>query len=361
MCNACQTATATGNDIAANPFVSKMLGIMNSAGLALMISLGHRSGLFDALGDSLPVTSLQLAEKANLNERYVREWLGAMTTGGIVTYDAALGTYLLPPDHAAFLTRASVPQNLASGTQWIPLLASVEDQVLESFRNGGGVPYSSYRRFNEVMAEESLQTVVMGLKKHILPLLPEVQEALTQGIDVLDVGCGAGQALLEMAAMYPQSRFTGYEFSEEAVVSGQKLAESRGLTNATFAVRDISELDGSEQFDFITSFDVIHDQAKPDEVLASIRRTLRSGGTYLMQDIRSSSKLEKNMDHLIGPYLYTVSCMHCMTVSLALGGAGLGTMWGEEKAREMLAEAGFDIQSVSQLPHDIVNNYYICR
>src|SRR5690606_3222684 len=109
--------------------------------------------------------------------------------------------------------------------------------------------------------------------------------------------------------------------------------------------------------DLVTAFDAIHDQARPAAVLANIRRALRPGGVFLMQDIRASSHLERNKDHPLGPYLYTISTMHCMSVSLATGGEGLGTVWGEEKALEMLREAGFARVELHRLPHDIMNNY----
>jgi 2-polyprenyl-3-methyl-5-hydroxy-6-metoxy-1,4-benzoquinol methylase len=116
-----------------------------------------------------------------------------------------------------------------------------------------------------------------------------------------------------------------------------------------------------ERYDLITTFDVIHDQAKPVAVLAGLAAAFRPDGVYLMQDIAGSSYVDKNLDHPLGPFTYTISTMHCMTVSLAQGGAGLGAMWGEEKAREMLAEAGFGSVEVKQLPHDFINNYYTAR
>jgi SAM-dependent methyltransferase len=118
-------------------------------------------------------------------------------------------------------------------------------------------------------------------------------------------------------------------------------------------------MDRIGDFDLITAFDAIHDQAEPRKVLRGIADALRPDGTFLMQDIAASSHLHKNMEHPIGPFLYTISCMHCMTVSLALDGEGLGTMWGEEKALELLAEAGFTKVRVEQLSHDIQNSYYI--
>jgi 2-polyprenyl-3-methyl-5-hydroxy-6-metoxy-1,4-benzoquinol methylase len=132
-----------------------------------------------------------------------------------------------------------------------------------------------------------------------------------------------------------------------------------GLTNVDFEQKDITLVNEHNTYDLITAFDAIHDQAKPDVVLAVIAKALRPEGTFLMQDIAASSDLHNNIDHPVGPLLYTISCMHCMTVSLAQNGMGLGTMWGEEKAREMLSDAGFSHIETKKLAHDFQNIYYI--
>ena len=357
---ATETLEQTGES-KAEVFAAKMLGAVNGAGVALMTSIGHRTGLFDTLAALPPSSSAHIAAAAGLNERYVREWLGAMTTGGVVEYDPAQGTYHLPPEHAAFLTRASSPNNLGVTAQFIAVLGAVEDSIVECFRAGGGVPYSAFGRFHEVMAEESQQTVVAGLSEFILPLAPGLTEALREGIEVLDVGCGSGRALNKLAADFPNSRFTGYDLSEEAVANARREAEWRGLGNVRFEVRDVTDLGERGRFDLVTAFDAIHDQARPALVLAGISDALKPGGTFLMQDIRGSRHVEKNLDHPVAPFLYTISAMHCMTVSLAAGGDGLGTMWGEETAVEMLLEAGFREVEVRQLPHDIMNNFYVAR
>ncbi len=342
-------------------FAERMLGVVNEASVALMTSIGHRTGLFDAMAGLAPSTSAEIAAAANLDERYVREWLGAMVTGRIVEHDPAEETYSLPQEHAALLTRAATPDNLAVTTQWIPLLGSVEDEIVESFREGGGVPYSAYPRFHEVMAEESAQTVVAALTGSILPLVPGLTERLEAGIDVLDVGSGSGRALNHMASAFPNSRFVGYDLSQEAVTRANAEAAERGLANVHFEIRDAAALGEQARFDLITTFDVVHDQAKPTMVLEGIAQALRDDGVYLMQDIAGSSHLSNNMDHPLGPFGYTISTMHCMTVSLSQGGAGLGTMWGEELAQEMLHEAGFASVEVRKLPHDFINSYFISR
>ena len=345
----------------ADEFSDKMVAMLNHGGLALMTSVGHRTGLFDAMAAVSVGTSQQIAEQAGLNERYVREWLGAMVTGGVVDLDPQSGTFCLPPEHAAILTRAAEPDNLAAIFQYIPLLGSVEDEIVHAFQHGGGVPYSSYKRFHQIMAEDSGQTVVAALHDHILPLLPGIEARLTEGIDVLDVGCGAGRAMIHLAESFSKSRFTGYDFSAEAIATGRAEATRKGLTNVALQVQDAASFNARASFDLVCAFDAIHDQAHPDRVLANIAAALRPNGTFLMQDIAGSSHIHKNMKHPIGPLLYTISCMHCMTVSLSAGGMGLGAMWGREKAEEMLRQAGFDQVRVEKLPHDPQNYYYIAQ
>lgn len=343
----------------AQAFEGRVVDMLNLGSLALMTSLGHRTGLFDAMSLMALSTSDDIAKGSGLNERYVREWLGAMTTAGIIEHDAGANTYRLPPEHAACLTRKSAPNNLATFTQYIAVLGAVEDEVLEAFTHGRGVPYSSYKRFHEVMAEDSGQTVVAALNDHILPLIPDVSKKLMEGIDVIDIGCGSGRAVALMAANFPKSRFTGLDISEEAIAAASKTAHDNNLSNAEFRVHDTSRSFAADRYGLITAFDAIHDQAMPEQVLQNIYDALAPGGTFLMQDIAASSDVEKNMDHPIAPFLYTISCMHCMSVSLAGGGPGLGAMWGKEKALEMIQRAGFRNVRVEQLPHDIQNYYYI--
>jgi 2-polyprenyl-3-methyl-5-hydroxy-6-metoxy-1,4-benzoquinol methylase len=294
-----------------------------------------------------------------LSERYVREWLGVMVTGRIVDYDSKHRTYSLPAEHASFLTRGAGPNNLANMAQLIPMLGAVEESVFESFRKGGGVSYTEFHRFHQIMAELSGATFDATLIESTLPLVSGLTEKLKAGIDVVDIGCGAGHAIILMARTFPRSRFTGFDFSEEAIESGRTEAATLGLENVRFEVKNVAELDAEKRYDFITAFDSIHDQARPKRVLEGIARGLKDDGVFLMVDVAASSNVGENLSHPIAPFIYAVSCMHCMTVSLALDGDGLGAMWGEEKAREMLADAGFSRVEVKRVEGDILNNFYI--
>lgn len=342
-------------------FTERIAATLDGASLTILLSIGHQTGLLDTMAGLPPSTSAQIADAAGLDERYVREWLGGMTTGRVVEYDADTAAYSLPAHRAGVLTRAAGPQNLAVVAQFLPLLGEVEQKIIGCFRAGGGLPYSEFPRFHQLMAEESGAMYDASLVDVVLPLVDGLVERLRAGVDVADFGCGSGHAINVMAQAFPASRFTGIDFSEQAVATGIREAADRGLTNATFESHDLSELDKPEAYDVITVFDAIHDQARPARVLENIYRALRPGGVLLMADIKASSRLEENVGVPMSTYLYTTSLMHCMTVSLALDGAGLGTAWGTQLAVAMLGDAGFDDVRVAEIEADPINNYYIAR
>jgi SAM-dependent methyltransferase len=364
MCTALpQTQFDTTPSDRAAAFEERFVHALNEGAMLQLVSLGHRSGLLDHLATGETYTSETLARDAKLDERYVGEWLGGLTAAGVVEHDHEAMTYRLPPEHGQLLSDRG-DANLAVFSQYLPLLGTVEDDIVDCFKHGGGVPYSRYGRFHEVMAEDSGQTVLPALFDAILPLAPELTARLEAGIRALDLGCGRGRALIKMAERFPQSQFVGYDLSEEAIGWGREQAAARGLDNLSFEVRDLSDFDQTAEpaaFDFVTTFDAIHDQAQPLNILKGIRRTLKDDGVYLAQDIHASSHHHHDREHPLGPLLYTLSVMHCMTVSLAQGGEGLGTMWGRERARDYFARAGFGRVEVHQLAHDIQNDYWVLR
>lgn len=341
-------------------FEGKMLGVLNAAALALMTSIGHRAGLFDVMSRMRPAASAAIAAAAGLDERYVREWLAAMVTGGVVDYEPAGATYSLPREHAALLTRAARPDNVAATCQWISALGAVEDRVLECFERGGGVPAEAFARFH-ALAEEDGDALVASLMGGVLPLVDGLGASLERGIDVLDVGCGNGRALNHLAAAFPRSRFTGYSSTDEGVAAARAEVAELRLSNVRFARRDAARLSHMDEFDLVTAFDTVHDHPRPDAALRRLAGALRPDGVLLLREIAASGRLEDDVSHPLGPFLYTVSCMHCMTTSLASGGAGLGAMWGAERITRALAEVGLGRVEIRQLPRDSVAYYYVAR
>ena len=162
-----------------------MIDVINKGSLSIMLSVGHRTKLFDILSALPPSSAKEIALRAKLNERYVREWLGAMVTGKIIEYDSVKDKFWFTKEKSQYLTRENNIYNFAASMQWVPILSQVEDEIVECFKKGGGVPYSSYKRFHEVMAEESYQTVVVSLIDHILPLVPNLVADLEREFEFL--------------------------------------------------------------------------------------------------------------------------------------------------------------------------------
>ena len=342
----------------AKAFTMLMVRHLEGAAVCIMLEVGRRVGLFEAMATMGAVTSAQIAEKTGLSERYVREWLAAMTCGGIVEHAAAEGTYRLPREHAGGLTGSS-SRNLTSMAEMFPLLNRVIPEVAEAFRTGRGVAYSAYQPdFTGLMDRRSRPRYDEMLFGTYLAKPVGLLERLEAGIRVADVGCGTGHCITLMARRFPKSTFVGYDFSEDGIAEAR--AAARGLTNASFVVQDVSRLEAPAPFDLITAFDAIHDQSDPAGVLRCIRAALAPDGMFVMVDVWASSELADNVGVPMAPYLYTMSTMHCMSVSLAGGGPGLGTAWGHQVAMAMLRDAGFaDVQLFERV--DPANSLYVAR
>jgi len=345
----------------AETFMMKVGEIVNSGAVAVMLSIGHKTGLLDSMAGTGVKTSQQIANMSDLSERYVREWLAVMVTGGIVKYYPEGQAYELPDTHAACLTRNAPLGNLAVHAQFIPMVGAIEDPILECFKTGEGTSYGDYPCFHQIMSEDSDGSVVANLFQEILPLVPGLADRLKQGIDVLDAGCGRGHALSKLAEHFPKSRFFGYDLCDDAIASAREYARELDVTNVSFEVRDLTDFEDKGRFDLITSFDAVHDQKHPEDFIHRLKQALRPDGVYLMQDIGGSSKLENNYEFPFAAFLYTASCLHCMPISLGQGGDGLGTMWGWEVAEHMLQQAGYKSIERHVFEHDPLSVWFISK
>jgi len=348
------------DEAAVEAFAGRLFDVYAGGMLTLMVDFGWRSGLFDGLAAG-PGTSEDLAQRAGIAERYARECLGSLVTGGLVGYQPATETYSLPAEHALCLA-VEGSSNLAPLSRITTLLAKHVDGVLDAARTGSGVPYEAFRpEFTGVMDAISRGALDGQLLDGILPLVAGLVDRLDAGIRVADVGCGTGHAVNLMAQAFPRSTFVGYDLAPDAIEAATAEAAGLGLANVSFEVLDVAALPGDPPFGAVFAFDAIHDQVDPAGVLAGVHAALVPGGTFVMLDIKASSELEGNRTNPLAPWLYGVSTLHCMTVSLAHGGAGLGTVWGEQRARALLAEAGFVGIEVLDVPDDPLDSLYVCR
>jgi 2-polyprenyl-3-methyl-5-hydroxy-6-metoxy-1,4-benzoquinol methylase len=330
-------------------FVGKVLA--DTAGLAVtvMSSIGDRLGLFKNLAELGPATSEELAARAQVNERYAREWLSAMASAGYLAYDSASRHFTLPPEHVPVLAQENGPVFFGGVQEEMVGLAGPVNQLMQAFRSGGGVPMEAY----DPSTWEGVTRFTSGWFENLLvpvwlPAMPEVQAKLERGALVADVGCGQGKALIKLAQTYPQSRCVGYDNFTPSIQQATANAQAGGVVDRVrFEHRDVSE-GLPEQYDVIATFDVVHDAVNPRGLLRAIRNALRPGGRYVCLEINSSDKLEENIG-LLGAFFYSCSVLYCMTTSLAHHGEGLGTTGiPESKMRELCAEAGFS--SVRRVP-----------
>ena len=330
-------------------FVGKVLA--DTAGLAVtaMSSIGDRLGLFKSLAEQGPATSAELADRAHINERYAREWLGALACAGYLAYDPLSQRFTLPLEHVPVLAQEGGPVFFGGVQEEMVGLVGPINQLMQAFRSGDGVPMEAYdpsvweglTRFTSSWFENLLVPVW-------LPAMPEVQAKLERGALVADVGCGHGKALIKLAQTYPQSRYVGYDNFAPSIQQATANAQAAGVADRVrFQHLDVSE-GLPEQYDVINTFDVVHDAVNPRRLLRAIHNALRPNGRYVCLEINSSDKLEENIG-LLGAFFYSVSVLYCMTSSLAHHGEGLGTVGlPESKMRELCTEAGFS--SVRRVP-----------
>jgi SAM-dependent methyltransferase len=320
-------------------FVGKVLGDTVGLTNTVLAWIGDELGIWKDLAKQGPATSAELARRMGLAERPVREWLHAMTAAGYTVH--AGGSFTLPSEHVPVLAQEGGPVFFGGVHQEFLGLTRPLDRIVESFRTGRGVPQSAYPE----MAFDGMDRFTAAwFENLLLPVwIPAVGigERLEAGIDVADVGCGRGRALVKMAKAFPRSRFFGYDVYSPNVAKAKRLAEEAGVADRVSFV----ELDASESlpatFDLVTTFDVIHDAVDPRGLLRSIRKSLRKGGKYLCLDINCSAKLEQNHGPL-GSLFYGCSVLYCMTTSLAHQGEALGTCGlHEPKLKELGSEAGF--------------------
>jgi SAM-dependent methyltransferase len=303
--------------------------------------IGDRTGLFKAMAGAGPLRVEGLAGKTGLSERYVREWLGAMATAHYIEYDPTADTYLLTPEYAAALADEDSPFFIGGYFQMAQAAVAIAPKVADAFKSGKGVTQAEYPiSFFEAAERNSRTRYLHKLLRKWIPAMPQVVQRLNAGGIGADVGCGGGRAAIMIAQAFPRAQMFGYDIHAESVERARRNAEAENVADRVrFEMLDGRQLPAS-QFDFVSTFDVVHDAVDPVGLMTAVRRSLKDDGTYLVQEVNVSDKLDENMKPL-GKMVYSISTLYCMTTSLAHGGAGIGTAMGENKARELASAAGF--------------------
>jgi 2-polyprenyl-3-methyl-5-hydroxy-6-metoxy-1,4-benzoquinol methylase len=332
--------------------------------------IGDRLGLFAAVAGLGRASSVAVAERTGLQERYVREWLNAMVASEYVEYDAAEESYFLTPEQDAALVDEAARTFVGGAFGFALPSLLLAPRIIEAFRQGGGISFA------ELPAEipRAIDRMHRPWFDHLLtqqwlPGVPGLVEQLSRGISVLDVGCGLGRSTIAMATAYPRSTILGVDPHPPSIEEARRLAGTRGLSNARFSTHPIETLlkttdatgaeNGGDGFDLIVAIDCIHDMADPARSLRAMRGLLSANGVVFWSEPTGSRDPVENRNPQ-GRLRASLSPFHCLTVSLAAGGAGLGTLIGEAGARELAQEAGFS--SIEKLEIDsLVQQFFALR
>jgi SAM-dependent methyltransferase len=346
----------TSDMAGAQTFATQVMADLSGAVVSLMCVLGDRLDLFKNLAAHGPATSAELADRAGADKRYTHDWLGALASAGYLEYEPESRRFTLPPEHALALAVEGNPMFMGGAYQQIAGLLEALDLLTVAFRNGEGLAQEAYSE----NVWEGMERISAGWFDHLLvqqwiPMVPEVQAKLEDGAHVADIGCGSGRALIKLAQAFPNSSFVGYDTFEPVLARANATAEAASVTDQVrFEKRDV--LEGlPEQYDLITTFDVVHDFVDPVTGLEVIRRSLLPGGTYLLLEINCSDKLEENAGP-VGTILYGTSVLYSKPVSLANGGKGQGTLsLPEYKVQELCAKTGFrQVRKLTDTPFNIL-------
>jgi len=325
--------------------------VVDSMGAAFTMALGYigdRLGLFKAMAESGPVTSAELAEKTGLNERYVREWLRAMVANEYLDFDESAERYVMTSEQAFVLASEDSPMFVGGAFHFTTPSIWNTPKIMDAFRDGGGISYSDIGEEIPCAIERFFRPGYINfLVQDWLAAVPGLSSRLTAGVSVVDVGCGRGQSTIAIAKAFPNSTVLGLDYHAPSIERARTLAAEQGLANVEFIAAAADKIPQERKFDLICSFDCIHDMVDPLGTLKAIRAALAADGVYIWSEPNASDKAHENRN-IVGRAFHSISPLHCMTVSLAYNGAGLGTVIGEAGARRLAQEAGFS--SFEKLP-----------
>lgn len=328
---------------------------------SLMTHIGIRLGLFEAMRSGQTVDVDALAGATGLHRRWVLEWCRQQTAAGIVEFVSEERFRVAPETVDLLLNPDQI--NYMGWLFYPPAGAEAVDRLAEAFRSGLGMSWDDHGSAGAHMVATSTGAAHRLLASEVVPLLDGVAEKLESGATAIDVGCGSGVAITELAKAFPRSSFVGIDPSPTALESARQRAKEAGLDNVELRVAGAEELGDTGRFDFAMVLDCMHDMTHPQDAAASIRRALKDDGVWLVKDVRCESTLEANLEHPMGALLYGVSICFCMSSSMSKpDGAGLGTLgFSPETARAMTEAAGFTRFRTLDYEGDPLNAFYEIR
>ena len=343
------------NPDALDQLLGRMVNDLGAAVNGALVVLGDGLGIYTALADIGPATSRELAEKTNLNERQLREWLSAQAASGYVSYDAASETFFLTAEQVAVFADPNSPAAMTVGFYGISAVYHDEPLVAESFRNGKGLPWGKHHNCLFCGTERFFRPGYQAnINEKWSPALDGVREKLTAGTSVADIGCGHGTSTLIMAKAFPKSNFYGFDMHPASIEAANRRAEEQSITNVRFDVAAAKDFPGRD-YGFVAVFDALHDMGDPVGAASHVRRCVQPDGTFMIVEPMAGDSLSENMNP-VGRVYYGFSTMICTPGSLSQEvGLALGAQAGERRLRDVLAKGGFTrIRRAAETPFNMI-------
>lgn len=342
-------------------YAKNLNNIVHSGFITLALGLGINTGLLDIVSKlNKPESISTIAELSNLNERYVKEWLGCMVAGKIVFMEDE-DKYFIPEKYRECLVSA----------RYAPLLSIIgrRDDVIESlFRNrinNGLDPYhGEFGKLSyDFLDKERMSCVDQRLDEGILPRLKQYIDEDNFKM-VLDVGCASAILTVAFAKRYPDSQVIGFENCEEALKRARRHVLETAVSNTDIVNADVTMLpaDWSNKFDVIFMFDILHDLPDPDLAIEELKRVLKDCGVLVVIEPKLSSSHHKNQGDFLAALYYSVSIYNCLPSSMCKPpAAALGTGWGTENTTEFFIKHGLHIQEISDFTINERSNMFILK
>ncbi|MHC5021202.1 MAG: class I SAM-dependent methyltransferase [Planctomycetota bacterium] len=337
----------------------QLFGDLNGAMRAMVVHLGTRLGLFEALASGGAQTAAEFAALAGCHERYCREWLAAVVTGGLVEHDPVTGRFTLPPEHAAVLVDHGHPAYAAPWLGFIPSFGDILTPLCEAFRTGGGVPYEAYGdACRDAIGHGNRPMFLHDLADRWMPALPDVVERLAAGGRVADIGCGTGWSSIALARAFPGAHIDALDADAASAADARRNVDSEGLGHRITVHHAYAE-DGTLEgpYDLVTAFECIHDLPYPVRVLERLRTLAAPDGVVLIADEKVEETLEANCN-FTGNLMYNFSVLHCLPQAMTVPeSAGTGTAMSVSTLQEYAAAAGFSRAEVLPIDHELWRFY----
>lgn len=345
------TQVQSFNEEKLHEFLGKVVGDFGAALSSTLVYMGIKLGLYSSLANDGSATSADLATRTNTTERYVREWLINQAASGYVEYDKETGRYSLTPEQAIALTDETSPFYVGGGFYVIKAMTQAQAKIEDAFRNGGGMLWGEHDPDLFIGTEKFFRP---GYQAHLvaewIPALTGIEEKLTTGAAVADIGCGHGASTIIMAKAFPNSRFYGFDNHEASIKRANELAKAEGVSDrVTFEVASASEIPNND-YDLICFFDCLHDMGDPLGASKRASEVLKEDGSVLIVEPMAGNTVEENFNP-VGRTFSAASTLCCTANSLALGGPALGAVATEDALSETVLAGGFkEFNRVAETP-----------